>query len=336
MFARYSTRLSLPLFAVLTLLYGCGGGSPALMQQVPINTALLTAPIKPDAQHYGDDLFIYTAQFYGDDASVYKRSGFNLQKVLDIYGFLMPNGTVTTPNGWWYLTNGGGSDVLVYKTMKSGPKPFPSDTLTDYGENPVNVDVTPSRQLVAVSNGGTTSKTGSVSVYLNGATSPSSILTYGSDVLQGEGVAIDHQGNCYWSFNDLKTNTGSIVEFAGCSGSGTLLVSGLINAGGLVFDQSDNLYYVDQALGIYQCNKIPKTKSSCSDIIPVDNKIIFHPTNINFDHKDKSLWVSDAAGYIDAYSLKGNGHGKHGHGSSNELMYPTGNNPYGIAPAPGG
>jgi hypothetical protein len=334
MFARFTTRLSLPLVSALTLLYGCSGGSPVLSSQGSFTTsALLTTAMRPDAQHYGDDLWIYSAQFYGDDLSVYKRSDahgiITLTPYATLYGVVMPNGTVTTPNGWWYVTNGGASDVLVYKTTKDGPKPYGSETLTDYGENPVNVDLTPSRQLVAVSNGGTTSKTGSVSVYLNGATSPSSILTYGSDVLQGEGVAVDHQGNCYWSFNDLTTGGGSIVEFAGCSGSGTLLLSGLTNAGGMVFDQSDNLYYVDQALGVYQCNKIPTKKSGCSVIIPVDNQELFHPTNINFDHKDKSLWVADAAGYIDAYSLKGNK-------VKSDLHYATGNNPYGIAPAPGG
>jgi hypothetical protein len=326
------TVRSITFLTTVALLAGCGGSSPVPPPQSAAQTsALLSQTVKRDAQHYGNDIFIYTAQLYGNDVSVYKRSGFSLTLDETIYaGFLAPQGTVTTSNGWWYIANSGYSNVLVYKTTKQGPVAYPSETLTDYGQTPVNVDAGPSRKLVAVSNGGTSSKTGSVSVYVGGSTEPSRILTYGSDVLQGEGVAIDHQGNCYWSFNDSASKSGSIVEFTNCSGNGSVVLSGLTNAGGMVFDQSDNLYYVDQASGIYKCNKTPKGKPGCSVFVAVDNNILFHPTNINFDHKDKSLWISDAAGYIDAVTTKGT-KGKY------ELQdFPAPNDPYGIAPAPGG
>ncbi|HYL27434.1 MAG TPA: hypothetical protein VEW74_06325 [Candidatus Nitrosotalea sp.] len=321
---------------MVALLIGCGGGSPGLISQPSSGNPALgdSIVIKRDAQHYGNDIFVYSAQFYGNDATVYKRSGFVLTPYLTFYaGFSMPGGTVTTPNGYWYIANGGDADTLVYKTTKNGPVPLLSDTLTDYGQFPVNVDATPSRQLVAVSNEGTASMAGSVSVYLNGATSPSRILAYGSDVLQGEGVAVDHQGNCYWSFNDLtKQNGGSIVEFAACNGGGTLLISGLTNAGGIVFDQSDNLIYVDQATGIWECQKT--SAPSCANVVAVDNKVLFHPTNINFDHKDKSLWVADEQGYIDAYMLpKGNGKNKK---AKLEMQNSALGQPFGVAPAPGG
>ena len=133
-------------------------------------------------------------------------------------------------------------------------------------------------------------------------TEPSRILTYGSDPIQGEGIAIDSNGNCYWSFNDPKRLTGSIVEFAGCNGSGTLFKSGILSVGGLAFDRSGNLYYVDQLLGIFKC----KGPSSCSLFTPVILGGLILPTNINFDNaKPQNLWVADAAGYIDAVNAPG-------------------------------
>ena len=107
------------------------------------------------------------------------------------------------------------------------------------------------------------------------------------------GVAIDHQGNCYWSFNDPKTGSGSVVEFAGCNGTGTLIVSGIPNAGGIVLDQSGNLYYVNQTTngsfysGIYACKKA----SHCSFFVGGFGQ----PTNINFDYKQKACGLPTRA-----------------------------------------
>ena len=151
--------------------------------------------------------------------------------------------------------------MLVYRTTSKGPNGPIGTPLDDSGEVPVNVSVTPNRRLVAVSNATSAgSGTGSVSVYLNRATQPSRTLTYGSDLLVGEGIAIDPQGNCYWSFDDASkpTEVGSIVEFTQCSGSGTLVISGISSAGGVVFDQSGNLYYIDQASGVYKCEGISR------------------------------------------------------------------------------
>ena len=223
-----------------------------------------TSAFSTDAQHFGNDYyrFVYTAQFFGNDLGIYKRSGSSLTPYETLtQGVSAPQGTVTTMNGWWYVANGGDSNVLVYRTKKHGPTKSPVATLEDYGQAPVNVDVTPSRQLVAVSNAGSSSAAGSVSIYLDRQTKPSRILTYGSDPLQGMGVAISHQGDCYWSFNDPKTSSGSVVEFARCNGTGKLVISGIPNAGGIVLDQSGNLYYVNQTTsgsfysGIYAVQK---------------------------------------------------------------------------------
>jgi hypothetical protein len=315
----------LPAFA---LLGGCGGGS-AVPQSVDTTPGLSDSPVIPNAQHYGHDSFIVSSQLYGNDATVYKRNGFTLTwKATISYDISMPQGTVTTPNGWWYLTNAGHSNILVYRIKKNSIPQYPSNVLDDYGEMPVDVAATSDRKLVAVSNSKSNSSgAGSVSVYLNRQSEPTRILTYGTDQLQGEGVAIDHQGNCYWSFNDPNTNGGSIVEFTGCNGSGNVVISGLTNAQGIAFDQSGNLYYVDQPFGIYKCAKT----SRCSLFVG-DTGYFSLPTFINFDYKAKGLWVADASGYLWGIDLKG----KCNHGSVCIHRYDSvDGDPYGIAPVPG-
>ena len=258
---------------------------------------------------------------------IYKRDGLNLQYQASLtQGVSSPEGTQTTVNGWWYVANSGHSNVLIYRTKKSGPV-GPKDSLDDYGQVPVNVDVTSNRRLVAVSNGSTASGgAGSVSIYLDRQVEPSRILTYGSDVLQGEGVAIDHRGNCYWSFNDGQ-HGGSIVEFPGCAGSGSVVVSTIASAGGIAFDQRDDLFYVDQTNGVFKCKK---GTTQCGNLVPVGPSGLGLPKNINFDYKSKYLWVADATGYIDAVDPQD---------GSIKLALPTvggpSDPPFGIAPAPG-
>lgn len=319
-------------FASAAFLAGCGANTAPVGVPAGPTQQLLTDPgavarettmspqIPPQAP------FMYTAQLYGHDAKIYQRHGVTLTYKKTISnGLSAPQGTVATPDGWWYVANSGHSNVLVYRTTKHGAR-GPLASLDDYGQSPVNVDVNPSRRLVAVSNGSTVGGgAGSVSVYLNRQAEPSRTLTYGSHVLQGEGVAIDRQGDCYWSFNDGK-NGGSIVEFTGCNGSGTLVATTPIGfAGGLAFDQSGDLFYVDQSSGIYRC----KHTANCSLWVAVGSELGV-PTNINFDHKSKHLWVADATGYIDAVELKSR--------VVTRIQAQDGPSdpPFGIAPEPGG
>ncbi len=98
-------------------------------------------------------------------------------------------------------------------------------------------------------------------------------------------------------------------------------------AGGLAFDQRGDLYYVDQTNGVYQC----KRTSQCRLFVGVGNGTnqLGVPTNINFDHRSKYLWVADATGYIVAVSSK----------SGAVVKIPAvggpSDPPFGIAPAPG-
>ncbi|MGA8576219.1 MAG: hypothetical protein WB609_11145 [Candidatus Cybelea sp.] len=308
------------------VLSGCTGGSPG----APAPSSFATPPLAGPAAHlYGND-FMYSSQPSGNQIDVYKRKDNSTTlKIYEAltYGLAAPMGMVATPAGRLYVANSGDSNVLVYRTRRRGPE-GPEAALRDDGEVPVNVDVTSNARVVAVSNASTTgSGAGSVSVYLNRQDEPSRTLTYGSDLVQGEGIAIDSDGNCYWSFNDPTTLTGSIVEFARCRGNGTPIVSGILKAGGLAFDQSENLYYVDQLAGIYKCSRI----SECALITAIGcSGCLVRPANLNFDSSNpQNLWVADAAGYIDAVSLTGTIEY-----TLDVLGGPT-DPPIGIAPAPG-
>lgn len=308
----------------VSLLCDCAGGTSTAIPSNSVDLAALSSS-QPDARMFGK--WVYLAQLYGEDLVIYRRVGISLQYDTTLkQGVVAPQGTIATINGWWYVANGGAANVLVYRSSERGPSRKPVTTLNDPGEFAANVYATPNRRLVAVSNAtSSSSAAGSVSVYLNRESNPARILTFGSDPLQGTGVAIDHQGNCYWAFNDPNTRSGSIVQFAGCQGSGTIVQSGIGNAQGIAFDQSGNLYYIDEANAtIYKCKKI----SNCNEKFTTDVTL---PVNMNFDQKSKHLWVADASGYMYAFDTKS---GKRVYEKAGEGG-PT-DPPSGIAPAPGG
>jgi DNA-binding beta-propeller fold protein YncE len=318
----------LTYLTVAVAVSGCAHGSLATPEQFSFGTP--QAFVQPATHFYGND-WMYVSQPSDGEVVVYKRkrhtSTLKPFETLES-GFSTPMGMVTTPDGQWYIANSGSSNILVYRSTRGGPQ-GPKTILSDDGEVPVNVAATSNKQLVAVSNvSSTASGAGSVSVYLDKEDTPSRILTFGSDPIQGAGIALDSGGNCYWSFNDPKTLTGSIVEFTGCNGSGTLFKSGILKAGGMAFDRSGNLYYVDGLLGIYKCQGL----SSCGLFVSVGGILgLILPTNINFDRRSpQNLWVADAGGYIDAVNLQG---------VIVYILKALGgvlDPPIGIAPAPGG
>jgi DNA-binding beta-propeller fold protein YncE len=301
-------------------------------QSASVPGAFNAAPqpgIGPQAHFYGND-WVAESQPSNDEVVVYKR---NEKKGKLKYfttlssGLSNPAGMVTTPKGQMYVANSNDSNVPVYRLTSKGPK-GPIATLSDAGEIPTSVAASPNRELVAVSNQSTTTGgAASVSVYLNRQTTPDHHLTYGKDPLQGEGIAIDSNGNCYWSFNDPYKLSGSIVEYDKCTGAGVRYASGILDVGGVAVDNSGNVYFVDQLLGIWKCT----APNACGLFLQAGLGGLLLPRNINFDNSQpQDMWVSDAAGFIDAVNLQGIlfftletlGGG----------LYP----PFGIAPSPGG
>jgi hypothetical protein len=98
-----------------------------------------------------------------------------------------------------------------------------------------------------------------IAVYPAGSTTPWFVSD--PDAAEGNGLAFDSHGNCYWSvtLHDGK-GTVRVDEFSGCSGSATPLdVPG--SPMWLAFDGNDNLYYVNWASdrhssGIYRCTAV--------------------------------------------------------------------------------
>ena len=289
--------------STLAITFALGACAQALVPAPPFPAPSQTV-LEPSVHFYGNDS-MFASQPSTNAIAVYGRKANGLTLKLEetlTYGLSAPMGMVTTADRWLYVVNSGYSNVLVYRTPRKGPK-GPVATLDDHGQVPVNVAVTPNRRLVAVSNASTSSGgAGSVSVYLNREAEPSRVLSYGSDPVQGEGIAIDSDGNCYWSFNDPTKLTGSIVKFTDCGGRGALFESGILDVGGMAFDQNGNLYYVDQLLGIYKC-----TGASCGLWLSVGGLGgLILPKNINFDNSSpQNLWIADAGGYIDAASPDG-------------------------------
>jgi hypothetical protein len=326
MFSRGLIRRALTGVPALTFLAGCS--TNAVTPAMRFISAALLAPARPAAQHYGND-WVYSTSPNDDDATAYHRKGTKLKydETLSLSIATTAEGTFATPSGYWYVTNpeidyGTNSSVLVYQSTTAGPK-GPVATLDDSGETPINVAVMPNRDLVAVSNVlGGLSRNGNVSVYVNGATQPSRTLSYGSSAIAGDGIAIDQAGNCYWSFDEAGTTKelGSIVEFSKCSGSGTPIISGLADAGGLAFDNDGNLYYIDEASGVYKCKGITDCKLFATGFGLA--------VSLNFDAKDKHLWVADATGYLDAVDPKS--------GAIESQTLSVNGDPFGIAPSPGG
>jgi hypothetical protein len=278
----------------------------------------------------GGTSMMYTAQLYGHDLKVYYNGGSGLLYECSLtQGVKDPNGSMTTPNGWWYVANGSGENVLVYRAKKGLPS-GPVSSLSDYNEYATNVATNPSRQVVAVSNYDTVPAGGggSVAIYLHRQSTSTRTLSYArSGANYGAGVAISRNGDCYWAINGSSANTGTVVKFAGCNGSPTVVASGIPKVGGLALDQAGQLYYVNSLTssgvlaGIYKCSH-----SSCG--VFSTNSLVA-PTNMNFDYRGKHLWVADpGAGYIDEISSKD---------GSLDYQYATGTSdpPFGIAPEPG-
>jgi len=307
------------------LLCACGGGPTASTPQLSSLDVQSALKAQPGAGgNYGR--WVYSAQLYGHDLKIYEQNGSSLSYFEEFTGLDAPAGTQSTTSGWWYVTESGASKVDIYKSKRSGPVgPYPP--LVDYGQIPINVAVLPNRRLVAVSNQkSTASGPGSVSVYLNRQTDPSRTLTYGGSSVVGMGVAITHEGDCYWSFNENASGPGTIVKFTGCNGSGTPVITNIAQVGGIVFDQSGNLYYIDQTYGIYKCKKT----SNCTQFLNIPG---WQPVNMNFDFKAKDLWVADAAGYI--VEITGLNNPKKLHVIRNPAEGGKSDPPYGVAPAPG-
>ena len=203
-----------------------------------------------------------------------------------------PDGTFATTAGLWYVAERSNNVVAVYKSTSTAPS-GPIATLTASSDVPTDVAVNTAHGIVAVANVYTDSGGNNVSVYVNGATSPTRTLQFfgpGSTGGFGAGIATDSAGNCYYSVSNVQHKVFYVVEFAACNGAGTIVYTSTANdtPGGLALDGSNNLYFVDvTSQSIYRCTGT----SSCHVIAKGFTAI----STVRFDKGWRHLWTTDVS-----------------------------------------
>ena len=273
----------------------------------PAVSRLFHAGVRPVAQNGrvnpdGTGPFITTLQAYGSDAKIYQvtttpparpwkhASGPYLTFLSSFTTALSaPYGASITPSGTWYIANSGDLNVPVFTISSSGVVTGPIQTLSDPNGIPVGVDANATGSLVAVSNNIGTTGPGSIELYTDGSTTPTATRGVAGSAY-GIAVALDRGDNCYWSYNVNPSGGGSgvIVEFPKCRGKAKTIVSGIGWAGGLAFNQANDLFYTDQTGGTV--NRCVGNKS-CHVLASGFGD----PFAITFDSGWKHLWLTDVS-----------------------------------------
>jgi hypothetical protein len=297
--------------------------------------ALRRAP--PSAADPNSQWVIYCA-FYGGTCGVVTPQAPGTQ-IATLSGLSNPQGVIVGPfSGYWYVANTGASNIPYYANdiagnpfQVFGPLALPNP-IEDANEYPADIAIRETGKNglltsteLAVSNIYTTYfYPGSVTVFTTSGSNYSSYNLADSSAYEGEGVAFDNEGDCFWAYNVSEdAGPGYIDKFTNCQGSPTP-VSGISLGfgGGIAFDNYDNLWYVDQlgqgsqSAGVYEC----KRTSHC--ILRFGS--FTDPVEINFDTSFTNLYVSDAgAGEIYQCAIASSG-------SCAELVAP-GASPIGVA-----
>lgn len=290
---RVTNLVGITLLASLVLIAGCSlrgsGAAPIPNQQAEQANSWLDSGMGSNevANPSAFGTWVYTCENFSKACDVFRSSGATLTYVKSITGFKTTAGTVATTGGDWYVTDWVASTIKVYRSSTSGP--VPKATLKDPGERPIDVDVDTVHKLVEVSNEFTpTQGSGSVSIYANGATLPTSNLKFQvpGGLTAGVGAAIDKNGNCFWSVYDTNKAKGYIVEFTQCKGAAKVIVQASAAFEGLAFDKNDNLFYanVSGSAGVYKC----KGLTSCKLLTKFKQPIF-----VRFDAGWVHLWVTD-------------------------------------------
>lgn len=305
----------LAVVSAALLLAGCAGGSMQTASQTPTLTkgavALNVVPPAVSSLFHGmvqsrarmgtaqpeaGGKFVTTLQAYGSDADVYgvttipgaRPRGHHPHGPYLTFlssfsaGLNEPAGAAITPNGTWYIANLQDFNVPVYTISSSGVVTGPTETLSDPNGEPVDVDSNATGSLVAVADGNPSGQ-GALELYTGGSTTPTRTLSVaGAEI--GIGVALDKANNCYWSYNSVSS-TAAIVEFPKCRGSAQPIVS-VGYAGGLAFNEANDLFYVDQTAGtVNRCSG----HASCHVLASG----FADPWGINFDSGWKHLWLTE-------------------------------------------
>jgi len=249
----------------------------------------------------------YYASLYG--CEVWSGSNFGVQSGLkatwfpNTYG---PQGVTVTSDGMLLIADTNNSTIDSMERANTGhPKDF-GTCITDSGQYPDWVATTKGETLIVISNIfsklGSNVGPGSLATANGCGSTPAALQNYDNDQVQGIAVAINSKGDCFWTYNDLRYGQGWVAKYTGCKGRGWKIPqgglydgSGMHFAGGIAFDQQDNMYLNDQTEGIFECTA--PTYYNCSIVnsrpgshFPAEDNI-----GLNFSKDWKYLFWADAA-----------------------------------------
>lgn len=226
---------------------------------------------------------IYASSFAGSFIKIYKQHGTNQAPIGTITaGLLNPQGLAVTPNGDLWVANTGDSNILIYR--RGALTAY--KTLRDPGQFPVNVVVDEAGTAYVTNIITTAGGPGSVSVYKQGHTSPTSTLAipHNSKVLFD---TVDEGGTLYVNFVD-SGNNGHTVKFVGGHGTPIDLHLTIGFPGGMVLDSTGDLVYADQSAPAVDVFELPATTPAAH--FGTDNT---DPIDVKFPATRQHIYVSD-------------------------------------------
>jgi hypothetical protein len=249
------------------------------------------------------DRYVYGCLFYANACGVYESGG---TLVGSINGLTGPQGVDVDSYGYAYVTNtyansGQGGQVLIYTPGGSTLL----TTLSDPGQLPALAKLY--KRTLAVSDFYSSSfGPGKLAVYKLPSRSGSPDY-YVSDpaAYEGESVAFDSAGNCYWSYNTAyQSGPGHIDKFRNCARGARPVGMGITTqyAGGVAFDGSDNLWYTDQLAGTV--NVCPAGGGACF----VELSGFSDPVTLSWDGVN-NMYVMDADSGIYQITILGDPYG---------------------------
>jgi hypothetical protein len=258
--------------------------------------------------------YVYTCTFYNappyqqaDGCEVWSGSGYGMQHGLakTMYPHTAnPQGDAITADGTLLIADTSNSAIDSMRHANHGAPKDLSVCVSEPGEWPAFVDATKGAALIAISNiHTTTTGNGSLAVAKGCGSTAIVLKNFDAHAVQGIGVAINRDGDCFWTYNDYTVGgAGYVARYAKCKGTGKRLPQyGLYGnthmgfAGGIAFDKQNNMYLNDQTHGIWEC-PVSSKYYSCSELVYTGISGVEDNLGLNFNKDWTYLFWSDEIG----------------------------------------
>jgi hypothetical protein len=203
-------------------------------------------------------------------------------------GWMAPN--ANAKHAWLYVNGENYNVVYVYDLDREGMPQI--GKITDGISAPFGMTLDPQGTLYVVSQHGTGSAPGWVTIYPAGATSPA--LTLSQGLVNPQGVAVDASGNVY--VTNRGPSPGIAIYVAGQSTLSAYIVDPLISRPIQdVFDGGGNLFFSDPDTGV---SEIPNGSQT---VMSLGLQGLTHATGIALDPNNGDLFVNDWLGRSGKY-----------------------------------